>query len=170
MVEVLISIGSNLGNRKNNIKTAIAKLAEKIQLIKISRIYKTQPQEGVKGEWFLNGVIMGKTSLSPLMLLKYLHLIEQEMGRPTNHKKNSERTIDLDILFYGDKIIKKKNFRIPHSKLTKREFVLKGLVQISPDFIHPETKKNIKQIWQEFKDANYRKKRKNKGNSQKGSS
>ncbi|MCM8759290.1 MAG: 2-amino-4-hydroxy-6-hydroxymethyldihydropteridine diphosphokinase [Candidatus Omnitrophica bacterium] len=167
MVEIFIGIGSNKGNRKNNISKAIELLTEKVELIKISKIYKTQPQEGVRGGWFLNGVIMGKTSLTPEMLLKFLQSIEQDLGRPANHKKNSERTIDLDILFYGNKIIEKHNLTIPHPRLDRREFVLKGLMEICPDFVHPNLKKSIKQIWQEFKDANSRKKIGNKRNSQK---
>lgn len=170
MVEVFISIGSNLGNRKNNIKRAIHMLEEKIELVKISKIYKTQPQEGVKGGWFLNGVIMGKTSLDPVGLLKFLQSVEQSLGRPASHKKNSERTIDLDILFYGNKIIKKENLTVPHPRLTKREFVLKGLMQISPDFVHPHLKKSINRIWQEFKNVDSRKKSGNKKNNKKCSS
>ncbi len=169
MVEVIISIGSNLGNRKNNINTALKKMAEKIHLDKISRIYRTEPREGVSGGWFLNGVVVGKTSLKPAGLLKFLQSIEQEMGRPVNHRKNSERTIDLDILFYGSKIIRRKNLIIPHPGIIKRDFVLKGLVQINPDFVHPETGKNITQIWQEFKNANHRRKRRNKTINQKDS-
>ncbi|MCX7706068.1 MAG: 2-amino-4-hydroxy-6-hydroxymethyldihydropteridine diphosphokinase [bacterium] len=159
MTEVMISIGSNLGNRKKNIEIALQNLTERIHLIKVSSMYKTPPQEGVKGGWFLNGVIMGQTSLSPLKLLKFLQSIEQKLGRPMRHKKNSERTIDLDILFYGDKIIRRKNLLIPHPKLPNREFVLKGLMQINPEFVHPETGKKIKQIWRELKNGNRRKKR-----------
>jgi len=163
MVEVMIGFGSNLGNRRKNIIDAIKKMSEGIDIIKISKIYRTQPQENVSGEWFLNGVVCGKTSMKPGVLLQFLQSIEQTMGRPKNHKKNTARTIDLDILFYGNRIIKKKNLIVPHPKIAKRGFVLKGLVQISPDFLHPELKKTIKQLWEEFQNGNIKKEKPGKG-------
>lgn len=167
MADVVISIGSNLGNRRNNINAAIEKLKRRIRLIKVSRIYKTKPQEGVEGGWFLNGVILGETSLSPVKLLKFLQSIECQLGRPLDHKKNTARTIDLDIIFYSGKTIKRKNLIVPHPKLSVREFVLKGLMEINPDMMHPETKKTVKQMWRDLKNGNSKNERRNKKNSQK---
>lgn len=159
MAEVFVALGSNMGNREENIKKALDEISKKNGVIKKSRFYKTKPQEGVSGEWFLNGVILIKTKMKPLQLLRFLQSIEKKLGRPNSHKKNTARTIDLDILFYDKTIIKKKSLIIPHPRLAQRDFVLKGLIQINPDFIHPETKKSIKEIWQELKNGNFRKKR-----------
>ncbi|MCM8822121.1 MAG: 2-amino-4-hydroxy-6-hydroxymethyldihydropteridine diphosphokinase [Candidatus Omnitrophica bacterium] len=159
MVEVIISFGSNLGNRRENINKAIKKISEKVEILKVSEIYRSAPQEGVSGGWFLNGVLSGKTSMKPESLLKFLRSIEIELGRPADHKKNTARTIDLDILFYGGSIIRKRNLSIPHPELTKRKFVLKGLMQVSPNFIHPQNKISIKRIWEEFKNESARQKK-----------
>ncbi|MCM8814707.1 MAG: 2-amino-4-hydroxy-6-hydroxymethyldihydropteridine diphosphokinase [Candidatus Omnitrophica bacterium] len=154
MVEVIISFGSNLGNRRKNIIEAIERIKEKVEVQKVSKIYKSKPMEGVQGAWFLNGVLSGKTSLAPDALLKFLKSIEIALGRPANHKKNTARTIDLDILFYGNRIIRKKNLVVPHPRLIVRDFVLKGMMQINPDFIHPEKKVSVKQLWKELRYGN----------------
>ncbi|HRS06644.1 MAG TPA: 2-amino-4-hydroxy-6-hydroxymethyldihydropteridine diphosphokinase, partial [Candidatus Ratteibacteria bacterium] len=153
MADIFIGLGSNLGNRKKNIEKAIKKMAEHIQIIKVSPLYKTTPQEGVSGNWFFNGVIYGKTSLTPMKLLKFLQSIEEDLGRPINHKKNTARTIDLDILFYGNKIIKNKTLTIPHPKILEREFVIHGLSEVNKRFVHPLIKKTMAQIWKEFNNA-----------------
>jgi len=157
MIEIFISIGSNLGNRRKNIEEAIKKMSEHIHIVQISRLCKTMPQENVQGGWFLNGVLYGKTALTPLQLLKFLQSIEEKLGRPINHKKNTERTIDLDILFYNGKIIKKKLLTIPHPKILKRKFVLRGLREIKREFVHPETGKTIDDLWREYGDTNNKK-------------
>ncbi|HOK79765.1 MAG TPA: 2-amino-4-hydroxy-6-hydroxymethyldihydropteridine diphosphokinase [bacterium] len=154
MAEVFIALGSNLGDRKRNILNAVEKIKEKVKIIRISSIYRTQPQEGVAGKWFLNGVLNGQTHLSPEQLLRFLQSIEENMGRPKNHKKNLARTIDLDILFYDNCIIKKRHLRIPHPGISTRDFVLKGLLEIAPDLEHPETKTTIRQMWKEIKNGN----------------
>lgn len=153
MIDIFIGLGSNIGNRKENIKKAIEKMAEHIHILQISKLYKTKPQENVEGGWFLNGVLHGKTSLTPEKLLKFLQSIENDLGRPVNHKKNTARTIDLDILFYGEKIIKNKHLTIPHPGILKRKFVLEGLSKIAGRFVHPEVRKTITQIWKEYKNG-----------------
>ncbi|MGB9643044.1 MAG: 2-amino-4-hydroxy-6-hydroxymethyldihydropteridine diphosphokinase [Candidatus Ratteibacteria bacterium] len=163
MAEVFIALGSNIGNRKRNILNAIEKIKEKVNVVMISSLYRTEPQEGVTGNWFLNGVISGQTHLSPEQLLKFLQSIEENMGRPKNHKKNTARPIDLDILFYDSCIIKKRYLMIPHPRIISRIFVLKGLVEIAPEFEHPETKTTVRQIWQEVKNEDSKNKTPDKG-------
>ncbi|HPC29931.1 MAG TPA: 2-amino-4-hydroxy-6-hydroxymethyldihydropteridine diphosphokinase, partial [bacterium] len=89
----------------------------------------------------------------PMKLLKFLQSIEEDLGRPRNHKKNTARTIDLDMLFYGNKIIKNKFLVIPHPKILQREFVIRGLLEVNKRFEHPLIKKTIAHIWKEFNDA-----------------
>ncbi len=150
MNKVIIAIGTNVGNRKQNIKRALELLSKKIEILRMSSFYRTKPREGVSGGWFLNGVISARTSMSPVILLRFLQSIENEMGRPVNHEKNTERIIDLDILFYDNRVIRKPNLLIPHPKLTERKFVLKGLNQIEPEFVHPEKATKISQLWKEL--------------------
>lgn len=154
MEKVFIGVGSNLKNRVMNILKAIKMIEKKINIEKISSFIETEPEEGVKGKKFLNGVISGKTSLSPENLLAFLKEIEVKIGRPIDHPKGDARVIDLDILFYGKKIIKKKNLEIPHPKFRKRIFVLKPFSEIEPDFKDPLTGKKISIIYRELKNEN----------------
>lgn len=131
MVSVYLGIGSNLGNRRENIKKAIALLAgiPGIKLSKISSLYDTLPVGGPKQGNFLNGAVKINTNLSPFRILGYLKKIEKKMGRKKT-VKNGPRQIDLDILFYGNALINTKELRIPHPCMFKRDFVLKPLKEI----------------------------------------
>ena len=150
MAKIFIGVGSNLGNRKENIIRAIKYLEEKIEIKKISSFLETNPEEGVKGDKFLNGVIEGKTSLSPKQLFNFLHKVERKIGRKFPHRKNEKREIDLDILFYDRLILKEKKLKIPHPKLNKRYFVLKPFVEIASDFIDPVSQKTIINLYNQL--------------------
>lgn len=128
-----LGIGSNLGNRRDNIKMAIALLKRSygISVKRISRIIQTKPVGYLKQPEFLNGVIKIQTELKPRGLLKSLKGIEDQMGRKKTIRFGP-RIIDLDILLYGDKKIKQKYLIIPHPQLKSREFVLKSLSEIAP--------------------------------------
>lgn len=134
-MRVFLSLGSNLGCRLQNIQQAIKTLNIFAgRVIKKSKIYETEP-EGVKNQlMFLNCCVEIKTDLSPHKLLVACQKIEHRLGRPPKEKgKMLPRTIDIDILFYGNKIIKNKHLTIPHPKIPKREFVLKPLSEIKYD-------------------------------------
>lgn len=128
-----LGIGSNLGNRHKNIKTAVEKInrLKETKIIKISGIRQTNPVGGVSGQRkFLNAVLKIKTNLAPLALLKNLQKIERQLGRPKNHIHLGPRTIDLDILFYGNEVIKTANLNVPHPRIFERDFVAKPLLEI----------------------------------------
>lgn len=146
MANVLIGIGSNIGERKENIGKAISLLKEKCRILKMSPLYETEPIGYRYQEWFLNCAIKVKTSLKPQELLDFLQSIEKRLGR-VRTIKNGPRTVDLDMLFYGKKIINESNLIVPHPRLHKRLFVLKPLKDICPDFVHPILKKNIKGLY-----------------------
>lgn len=131
MVTSFLGIGSNLGNRQKNIKLAIEKIEQlkDTRVVKVSKIIQSKPVGGPPQRSFLNGAIKIKTRLSPVKLLKALKKIEKELGRK-NSTKFSPRTIDLDILLYGNKIINRKNLIIPHPRMFKRKFVIKPLLEI----------------------------------------
>ena len=120
---IYIGIGSNIGNRLDNIKEAISKLKDILRVTKKSSIYETEPVGNENQDWFLNCVIESETDLNPVDLLDGLRKIEKELGR-TGRVKWAPRTIDLDILFFGNSIIEEDNLKIPHPELHKRRFVL----------------------------------------------
>lgn len=149
---VFIAIGTNKGNREKNIRDALKLLKENknIKILKVSSMLNNPPQEGIKSGYFLNGVIKLKTSLTPLQVLRTCKDIERILGRTMGQKKKP-RIIDLDILFYENKILRTPKFTIPHPMLHKRYFVLIPLVEIAPGFHHPIFKKSIRELYDDLK-------------------
>jgi len=134
MREAFIGVGSNLGNRGENIKQAIKLLEsnERIKIEKISSLIETEPQGGPPQGKYLNGVIKIKTDLTAQDLLFFLQEVERKLKR-VRLVKNGPRTIDLDILLYGKEKINQDNLKIPHPRMFKRSFVLKPLFEIEPE-------------------------------------
>lgn len=133
MVVCYLGVGSSLGDRRKNIKLAIKKInsLEGTKTIKLSKIIETNPVGDPRSQpKFLNAALKIKTRLSPFLLLKNLKRIEAELGRPAKHVHWGPRNIDLDILFYGNKIINRKDLKIPHPRIFEREFVIKPLLEI----------------------------------------
>jgi len=127
-----LGVGSNLGDRRETIKSAVKEInaSEGTKVIKSSRIIETDPVGGPARQGkYLNSALKIRTNLTPFTLLKRLKQIEKKLGRKKT-VRFGPRTIDLDILFYGNKIINRKNLKIPHPKVFKREFVIKTLMQI----------------------------------------
>jgi 2-amino-4-hydroxy-6-hydroxymethyldihydropteridine diphosphokinase len=131
MVVCYLGVGSNLGNRRKNIKKALDYLAKTkgVEIKKISRIYETEAVGGPVQGKFLNAAIKIRTSLRPQLLLVALKKIEKDLGRRKTVRWGP-REIDLDILLYGNKFIKIKNLVIPHPRMFEREFVLRPLREI----------------------------------------
>ncbi|MDO8662278.1 MAG: 2-amino-4-hydroxy-6-hydroxymethyldihydropteridine diphosphokinase [Candidatus Omnitrophota bacterium] len=132
MIICYLGVGSNLGNRRNNIEQAIRKinLLKNTQVLKRSSLIQTDPLGGTAGQpKFLNASLKISTSLSPLALLKNLKIIEKELGRKKT-VRNGARTIDLDILLYGDKTVKRKGLIIPHPRMFSRDFVIRPLSEV----------------------------------------
>jgi len=131
MVFCYLGIGSNLGNRRENIKKALDYLAKTkgIKVEKTSRIYETKPVGGPPQNKFLNAAVKIRTSLAPQTLFKTIKKIEKQLRRK-KRARNYPREIDLDILLYAAKVIKIKGLVIPHPRMFEREFVLKPLREI----------------------------------------
>lgn len=145
MAEIFIGIGSNLGDKEKNIRKAIYLVSEKCRILEISSLYETEPV-GFKGQdLFLNCALQAETSLSQGELLEFVLSIEKKLGR-LRTIKNGPRTIDLDILFYGNEIIKEDNLIVPHPRLHERLFVLEPLNEICPNFIHPAFGRSIEDL------------------------
>ena len=129
-----IGLGSNLGDRLANINKAIEYLKENqdITVERVSSIIETEPQGGPPQGKFLNAVVKIKTTLKPKELLKVLQNIEEKLGR-VRTIKNGPRTIDLDILLYGNEKIDEPDLKVPHPRMGERSFVLGPLLEIEPN-------------------------------------
>jgi 2-amino-4-hydroxy-6-hydroxymethyldihydropteridine diphosphokinase len=150
--EIYVGLGSNLGDRLANIRKAIELMKEeRVEIIKESSIYETEPVGYKQQGWFLNSVVKGRIELSPRRIWKRLEKIERSMGRE-REVKWGPRIIDLDILFYGNKVLNGKELRIPHSELHKRRFVLVPLKEIAPKLVHPVFKKTVSELLRDLKD------------------
>jgi 2-amino-4-hydroxy-6-hydroxymethyldihydropteridine diphosphokinase len=145
MIRVFLGIGTNLGDRERNLKEAHAILSQRLEILKESSIYQTAPWGYLDQPAFLNQVIEAQTDLSSLNLLGFLKQTEKQLGRQANFRYGP-RLIDLDILFYGNRIIRTPRLQIPHPRLTQRAFVLVPLAEIAPDFVHPQNKQIITQL------------------------
>ena len=144
MVDVYISIGSNI-NPKRNIEKCLQLLSNEFELISKSPCYETKPYGYEKQPNFINLAVKVKTKLKPHELLKKLQHIENTLGRRRIFRFNP-RTIDLDILSYGSEIIDDKGLVIPHKGLLERDFMLIPLLDVAPDIIEPKTKKKLKYL------------------------
>lgn len=148
MTVAFIALGSNLGKKQKNCEEALAQLAQTpgIRLKAISRWHPTKAitLENETAPDFINGVVRIATTLAPDPLYFICKGIEKKMGRNAeNSKKWSPRTIDLDILFYGDRVFESRYLKIPHPLLHERLFVLDPLCDIAPDFVHPILKSRV---------------------------
>ena len=147
MNTVFLSIGTNLGEREENLKQAIKMIEVEAGIVKaLSSVYETEPWGMTTNDLFLNMVLEIETSLNPHTLLEILLGIENKMGRSRKDTEYSSRIIDIDILFFNNFIINDKNLIIPHPFIAHRRFVLEPLAEIAPRFIHPELEKTIKSL------------------------
>ena len=152
MRKIYLSIGSNKGNRYSFIKEALRLIRKDIgKVILMSKIYETKSW-GFHSDDFLNICIMIKSELLPAELLNKLKNIEDRIGRIRNSTKILAREIDIDILFYSDKIVDDEDLIIPHPRLHLRNFVLYPLNDIASDFIHPILLKPINKLLEECED------------------
>lgn len=148
---VFIAIGSNLGDREENIIDAINLLiANGVDVKNISSIIETKPYGNVKQPDFLNCVVDAYTALPPRMLLETLKAIEKQLGR-TRTIHWGPRTIDLDIIFYDELVIDTPDLKIPHPDMQNRLFVLEPLNQLAPNFVHPVLNKTVRELLSELR-------------------
>ncbi len=150
MHRVYLALGSNIGDRNYYLNSAIEKLSTYFKINKVSSFLKNPSYGPIKQDDFLNAVIEIETDLDPIKVLKICNKIEEELDRVRTIRWGA-RTIDIDILFYDDLIIKSKNLTIPHYDMLNRDFVLIPFCEINPNFIHPIEKKSMKDLLKELK-------------------
>ena len=152
MQRAFILSGTNLGDRGANLDFARRSLTRGGTVMNISSCYETEPVGYLDQPWFLNQALELETPLSPSGLLLLCQEIESSCGRVRTFP-NAPRTLDMDILLYGDIVVNEKDLVIPHPRMAERRFVLAPLAEIAPEFVHPVLKKSIRSLLEACQDS-----------------
>ncbi|MDP3062950.1 MAG: 2-amino-4-hydroxy-6-hydroxymethyldihydropteridine diphosphokinase [Chloroflexota bacterium] len=140
-----LGLGANLGDREANLRRAISLLRRRMSVTRVSSFYETEPWGYADQPRFLNTACAVETSLPPTELLAAVKGVELEIGRvPTFHL--GPRLIDIDILFYGDQVVKLPELEVPHHAIAQRAFVLAPLAEIAPELVHPMLGKTMREL------------------------
>jgi len=141
-----LGLGSNVGAREEMLQTAIDRLqSPELRIVRASSIYETEPQGRRNQRWFLNLVVEAETDLFPRQLLGRIAKIEQELGR-RRMMANGPRTIDIDILFYGNFVVETPELKIPHPRFAERRFVLAPMVELAPELRDPVSRRTMREL------------------------
>lgn len=152
MATVYLGLGTNLGDKEANLRTAIYKLQERIgKQVSLSSFYETAPWGFESDHSFLNAAIGLETILSPIEILHITQEIEKELGRTKKSVNGSysDRLIDIDILLYDNLVLQTPELTIPHPLMTERDFVMNPLIEIAGNVIHPTLQKTLSELYQE---------------------
>jgi 2-amino-4-hydroxy-6-hydroxymethyldihydropteridine diphosphokinase len=143
-----IAVGSNMGEKKQNCLDGLDRFAEtgRIEILAVSEFYKTEPVDYVDQDWFVNAVAKVSTTLDPLDLLKVLMDAEITLGRRRDTVRFGPRVIDLDIIFYDQRVIDSPRLVVPHPRMHKRRFVLAPICDIEPELLHPVLNVTVKEL------------------------
>jgi 2-amino-4-hydroxy-6-hydroxymethyldihydropteridine diphosphokinase len=142
---VYLSLGSNVGDRESQLHDAIRRLDQAGRVVAVSSFYETEPVEFTEQPWFLNCAVALETEKTPEQVMTILLGIERDMGRQRTREKGP-RSIDIDILLFGDTVMDLPELTIPHPAMHERRFVLEPLAEIAPEAKHPTLKKTIREL------------------------
>jgi 2-amino-4-hydroxy-6-hydroxymethyldihydropteridine diphosphokinase len=143
---VYLGLGANVGNRLANLRLALARMGTFVRLEAVSRLYETEPVGLKEQPPFLNAACRVTTGLEPAALLRFLKNLEAEIGRRPGGPPGGPRPIDLDILFYGERVQEIGYLHVPHPRLAERAFVLAPLCDLTPDMRHPVLDKTVREL------------------------
>lgn len=152
MAVVYLGLGTNLGDREQNLHDALERLAPAVTITRRSGVYETEPWGITDQPRFLNMVVVGETRLSPHDLLRFLKSTERALGR-TPGPRYGPRVLDLDILFYDRETLATPDLVVPHPRLAERRFVLAPLAEIAPDLVHPTLGVSVRELLSRLPDA-----------------
>ncbi len=153
MTKVYVALGSNIGNREENLRRAIDLLGGAgVRVLKMSNVYETEPVDFLEQDWFLNRVVEAETKLAAVDLLRAMRAIETVMGSRKAFAKGP-RLIDLDILLYGEQSIDTVELQVPHPRMLERKFVMVPLVEIAPELRHPSWDGSAKEMLSRTRDS-----------------
>jgi 2-amino-4-hydroxy-6-hydroxymethyldihydropteridine diphosphokinase len=157
MKTVYLGLGSNIGDRQAMLQTAVRALeSPRLHILRLSPVYETEPMDVPGQAWFLNMVAEAQTDLFPLQLLHRTAAIEAQLGRRRIAPKGP-RTIDIDILLFGNAVVTMAALEIPHPRFRERRFVLAPLADLSPDLRDPVTRRTIRELLAELRGQAVRK-------------
>jgi 2-amino-4-hydroxy-6-hydroxymethyldihydropteridine diphosphokinase len=142
---VYLALGTNLGDRRANLQAAMDSFAPEIKILSESKVYETAPWGYADQPPFLNMAVKAETDLEALALLAHLKQLEAKLGREKTFRWGP-RLIDMDILFYDDLVFQSESLTIPHPHLHERAFVIVPLADIAPDFVHPVSKRTVREL------------------------
>ena len=143
---VYLSLGSNLGDRETYLREAISQLRDLGVIKQVSGFYETQPVEVEREQpWFLNCALAMETDLMPLEFLSRMLAVERSMGRIRTEPKGP-RTIDIDILLFGNDVLDTPELTVPHPAMHQRRFVLEPMAEIAPAIVHPVLKRTVREL------------------------
>ena len=142
-----LSLGSNVGDREHHLRDAIARLARAGTVVAVSSLYETEPVEFTDQAWFLNCAVAITTTMAPEQLMAAALAIEQEMGRRRTLEKGP-RMIDIDIVLFGDSVVRAPGLTVPHPAMHQRRFVLEPLAEIAPEARHPGLQRSVRELLQ----------------------
>ena len=144
-LEIAVAIGSNLGDRRANLTTAVSALKCVLQEIRVSDFVETVPEGGVNQPDYLNAAVIGRSEELPMRLMEAFQDIERSCGRTRPYRRAS-RTLDIDLILMGDIVIKSPRLEVPHPRFRDRSFVLEPLCSIAPDLVDPITGATVLQL------------------------
>ena len=152
MARVFIGLGSNEGDRLESLSKAVRRLAQlpSTRVVQMAPIYETPPVGGPPQPDFLNSVVELDTSLDPRELLRLLQDVERALGRGPDRVRWGPRIIDLDLLLYGEVVLREPELIIPHPRMHERAFVLEPLAQLAPELLHPIFKRTVSDLLAEL--------------------